>query len=160
MKKRNTVIAVDPGLTIGVAVVKIYPESPVGFDVCALHTYQYHQRFDLCEWIKTWEPYLAALVVEDFQLYASKAESQIGSSFETVRVIGQLELTMYQIGLLSLFHLQKAIEIDRVQIPPTHQVEPMLKNVHCSDAYKHGRLFLLTRKLVPLRQALARKDTA
>lgn len=148
----HIVISVDPGITTGVAVTSVCENSPVGFDVRALHHWHYSERFAFGNWLyeQLASHDFLALVVEDFRLYANKVQTQIGSAFETVRLIGQIERIAYETGRLEQMHFQMAIEIDRVKVPSEHQVEPLIRSSdHCSDAYKHARRWMLTNQLIP-----------
>lgn len=96
------ILAFDPGETTGaVRLVTggtwIWPPTVSSFDITTL--------VGLIAWWRSSSDGVDLVIVEEFHLFPHKALAQIGSMFETVRVIGHLEILAYSSGLLVTYQL-------------------------------------------------------
>lgn len=130
------IIAVDPGYTTGIAIGQSH--APKMFDVIETIELHWEQRFDMLELLDRYTP--DVVVMEDFKLYAHKAESQINSPFPSARVIGSMDAFCWQRSVKVA--MQPAVCIARVAVLKQH-VEAVGSSPHTRDAYKHLRYYVL-----------------
>lgn len=131
--ERDMLLAIDPGDTTGWVTLKYQGGEllDAGMDRDFLSTLAN---------LDVYLPRLAAVVVEDYRLFASKAKQQIGSRFEAVQIIGAVRMWMRLSG--ARFVLQspdiKAIaeKISGIKPPSNHALS------HSTDAYNHGVYYL------------------
>lgn len=140
------ILAVDPGETTGIVAASVTMDAVRRIQLHFTHHLPYDSRFWLHELIGKYMP--DVLLVETFRLYKHKRDSQVGSAFETVRVIGILELSHY----LHMRQRQRPISwieqpasiMERVEVLDEHEVDLRGKR-HATSAYKHLRYFVTTR---------------
>lgn len=142
------ILAIDPGETTGIVAASIPLMSGRASSINILHTYHlpYDNRFQLHELVGKFMP--DVLLVETFLLYKHKRDSQVGSDFKTVRVIGILELSHFIHNGLLPRHIswveQLASVMERVEVLPEH-VATLRGKRHATSAYKHIRYFVTTK---------------
>jgi hypothetical protein len=136
MKK---ILAVDPGLTTGLA----YGVHQGGRDFLFTRSEEmkWDDRFDLYRLLQEWCP--SIIVCESFRLYAHKSKQQIGSEFPSVRIIGILELSAHLLALPEPVFQPPSIR-QNVRIPDEH-LPRVQGSEHRKDSYQHLRYFVLTR---------------
>lgn len=89
---------------------------------------------------------LRAMIVEDFVVYANKAQALIGDKLRTVRGIGALELLARQHNLP--IYLQGAAIKDAAEAAGAAEQfnRPLYENRHANDAIMHGVFWLAMHK--------------
>jgi hypothetical protein len=146
MKEGDKILAIDPGKTTGYAVaVVVDTRNYNGYELLQAGHIEWTRRVQdfqslLSGCIETGHLYL---VVEEFRLYAHKAEAQIGNEFPSVRFIGMAETLWYLAGLNEEDIIyQQAVLRKSAEIPKRDKTKLTGKR-HAQDAYKHLRYFFI-----------------
>ena len=141
------VIGIDPGQTTGYVDIHLNGSS---WQVVDAQEITWDERFRLGPLLAgtpsdniVGPPLPDYVVVEQFTLYAHKAQEQIGSHFPSARVIGTLEAYMYDAGIIDRLIFQPASVRSLVKIMPAHEAI-LTGSPHKRDAYQHARYFLVT----------------
>ncbi len=127
----NTLISIDPGGTTGWAQFELSDGGVVNFD-------EVKGKEQFFDWLTEQNPKI--IVCEDFHLFPNKAQAQIWSDMETVRIIGAIEY-FCRINKIE-FVLQKpnvksiAYMWAGIKVPKNHAA------THKTDAYVHGVYYL------------------
>ena len=125
------VLGIDPGQTTGVVCL-------VNGEVDFTQEVPWDLRLSsFCDMFKVMRPDLIA--VESFHLYPHRAQSQIGSIFPSVEVIGIVQAFAWTFFWDVPIVWQTASMIKLVAILPEHQ-RLVKHSEHLQDAYKHTRL--------------------
>lgn len=96
---------------------------------------------------------IEAIVIEDFTLRANVAKAQIGSRFETVKVIERITCNCELLGLADRIVMQSADRQWRVNLHSEHYDKLMQfahdpkRRDHYISAYKHLRYYIFARKI-------------
>jgi hypothetical protein len=143
------IVGIDPGQTTGYVDVDFNPDSG-HWQVVDAREIAWGARFYLKPLIAGdpnfgmgARPLPTWIVMEDFTLYAHKAQDQIGSHFPSVRVIGALEAYTEELGIFPNLILQPASVRGRIKILPEHE-KWLVGSAHKKDAYQHVRYFIVT----------------
>lgn len=143
------ILGIDPGRTTGICVLE--NDQTNSIEVAMASQIPWELRKSLL-WALiagtsiTWplgQP--DAIVIEDFKLRPGRALEQIGSDFPSVHIIGMIEGFHYALQLRCPIVYQTPAIIGRVQVLPEHS-SVFKGREHASDAYKHARYYLVTRK--------------
>ena len=141
------VLGVDPGQTTGFCLLKncqgrqrVYSLLEAGqilwdrrkLDMYALLSGTYRTRLPVPE----------AIVIESFRLRPGRAMEQVGSTFPSVQVIGNIEAFQFALSLSVPLIFQEPSIISRVEILPEHE-DRLTGKPHAQDAYKHARYYLV-----------------
>jgi hypothetical protein len=89
---------------------------------------------------------LETIIIEDFTLFASKAQHQIGSRFETVKVIERITVYAEELGLAERIVMQSPAMQQRVKIPD-QALQQLNYNRHLVSAYTHLRYYVFNQKI-------------
>lgn len=139
------ILAVDPGQTTGVCMLKGERGSSSLSLLMAGEVFWDRRCFDfnalLTGTYKETLPIPDCIVIENFRLRPGRALQQIGSTFPSVEVIGIIEGLRWAHQVQAQLYFQEPAQIARVQILPEH--ESRLTGEHMKDAYKHGRLWAI-----------------
>jgi hypothetical protein len=156
LREESYLICFDPGHTTGfVAVYYIHQSS---FVVARAEEILWHQRFDRTSWLLdhylNQREGLSAIIVEDYRLRKDKAEDQAGSEMPSSKMIGTIETLAWLATVPGTNPRQRAYDLVKFQMPGIKQRTqivsrhvPMVCTFggrdHVSDAYKHGRYFIM-----------------
>jgi hypothetical protein len=145
------IVAIDPGSTTGVCIIREQPSVECGFQVVSVWQIPWEQRtsFFMALFNGTFatdngKPLLPEIVViEAFRLRPGRAMEQVGSIFPSVRIIGIIE-AFIEISLPKpLMVFQEPSVIGRVEVLPEHK-EALSGLIHATAAYMHARYYHLT----------------
>lgn len=140
LKAGDVLIAIDPGYTTGVCVVKyIGKPTPYDFEILESFEIPWASRFlDVSGLLNRRKDALRRLIVEDFVLYENKAQDLIGHGFPSPEFRGVVKTYAFEMGLLHLWMDQLAAVRKSVRVLEEHR--PLLApGQHCLDAYQHAR---------------------
>lgn len=126
-------LAVDPGDSCGVCIFD--------FDNGEVKVMEIIKAEDFPAFLRKRKPdKFAAIVYEDFILYADKAQKQVGSRFKASQIIGQLKMWGDDNGIRLVRQpanvLKNGYKASGMPQAGSH------KNSHDRDAYVHGWVFL------------------
>lgn len=144
------IIAFDPGLSTGVVggINVDYAERQYKLIIARVIPFaertQIAKLLDPASWIvaEQWKEPIEAIIIEDFMLYADKANAQINSRFETVKVIERITVYAEQLGLADKIIMQPAglrLSAKGMQLEHRDTIAP---NRHLTAAYQHLRYYL------------------
>lgn len=126
MKK---IVAIDPGGTIGFAVV-----TGEKLDVCGTFRNEPEAVDTLLSTIEEHDP--AEIVIEAFRLYPWMAKTQSWSTFETVEVIGTIKHWAWQHGYPVI--MQPAANKQPFPDARLEKMDMYVPNEHARDAIRHA----------------------
>lgn len=138
-----TLIAIDPGLTTGIVVGRTDGDRLL---VDSAYVIKWDGRFE-CLWrLLSSRP--DHIVMEDFRLFNHKKDSQVGSVFPSVQVIGTVDAFAWSLQLSDRIHIQQPADRIRVAVLPQH--ESTVRGItHTVAAYQHLRLFAIVHLKAP-----------
>jgi hypothetical protein len=138
----DIVASFDPGESTGVCVARYNPQVVLRLEVLYSDVFPM-ARVDVLSLslLRKWSP--RVVVMERFVLYEDKAESQIGSQFPSVEVIGVLRAWCCVLKIPTI--RQPAVVLARTGIPSEHRglLKSPDEGEHARDAYGHARYFIL-----------------
>jgi len=149
------IISIDPGIHIGIVIANGVDYRARTYDLYSAGIIMFTDRAKLLNLLRKHEDHLEALVIEDFLLFEHKALDQIGSRFETVKVIERLTLYAEQLGIEDKIKMQEPAFRSRATVMPDQHLaflraatasEP--KNFkHLRAAYQHLRAYVFDQSI-------------
>lgn len=135
----------DPGITTAVVTATNVDYAARTYDLGECGLVLYDDRAKLLHWLDIRKYDLEAIVIEDFKLFAQRAQSQINSRFETVRVIERIVVYAEQCGLGSKVVMQDPHLRLRARGMPQPHAQQLKNNRHLVAAYQHLRYYVFMR---------------
>lgn len=137
-------MGVDPGKTTGICVAERVAVANPGHPFEVLYTAEIMWETRIHELRELFQVYndIEAIVVESFRLYPHAAQSQIGSDFPSVRVIGTIETVLEISDIAAPIVFLPASIHKRVLIP---EWLPHYSSAHVRDAYALVKYYYLTK---------------
>ncbi len=142
----SMIISFDPGEHIGIVLADNIDLTIPSFDIRAAEMIMYPDRKLIMPILTRYANQLETIIIEDFKLFASKAQHQIGSRFETVKVIERITVYCEELGLADKIVMPEASLQQRVSIPDTVLAQ-LNYNRHLVSAYKHLRYYVFSEKI-------------
>jgi hypothetical protein len=140
----DTIIAFDPGRTTGIVVAECGYEH---IDVTGVWTVIWKERLVVIDHLLESRAPITGpaptVLIESFRLWEHMSQHQIGSQFEAVQVIGNIQMTCFKYSIpAGNIHYQPASIKQYVQVPGA--LKDLLTTEHTKDAFKHIRYFALS----------------
>lgn len=139
------ILSIDPGINIGMVLGTDIDLITPDFSIARAGVIMYPNRAQLKPILARYRAQLTAIVLEDFKLFPHKAVDQIGSRFETVKVIERVTVYCEELGLDHLITMQPSSAQQRVKVPDDVPAQ-LGYNRHLLSAYKHLRYYLFAQK--------------
>lgn len=160
---KRAVVAFDPGVTTGFAIAALdYGDDhtldprasdvwgpPKSIKILTCEEWKWLERFDrLAGLALALSQYdVEAIIIEQFTLFSSAAQSKIGSGFPEIRMIGAIELAIQAADLYHTIVWQQPSLKSSVRLVGVPYWENFKRpSPHINDALRHLRYYYLMRQ--------------
>ena len=157
----SIIISIDPGEHTVMLVAHNIDYASTSYDLLHAQLFLFNERQNIFGILRIFESthYIDAVVIEDFMLFKSKANNQVGSRFETVKVIERITYDCERLGLNDRIVMQSPqLRNNAKGMPEAHyewlrkqQPDPRLR-VHYIAAYRHLRYYVFSQKIAMLKE--------
>lgn len=140
------ILSIDPGYTTGICIASTTDEFKV-IEVGDVRWDKYHKALHTLlsgKYVHQDVPLtFDFVIVEQFRLRHSKAMSQVGQTFPSVKVISAVETFLWLYNRANALVFQEPSQQARVKILDKHK-DLVKGSEHKKDAYRHARYFYVT----------------
>jgi len=142
-------LSIDPGGTTGFTAFNV-PNGLIDPETYSIHTaleVTFDSRFWFHRFFVTYCDQIGLIILERFKLFNNTItmQSQIGSEFPSVRIIGIVEAYAHLLNLHHAIHFQEPNARLSAQIPREHY-KTLGPSNHVRDSYRHWRYYALTHR--------------